>query len=645
MCNNSQSLVPFRWDQVTTPNYVLLVEPGCGELTACSELCCELNMSASAPGSVDADVVCHLGHVDQILSVHVGAVVGNSELSIDDAEIDFAMIRFGDSATRPLTIRNPGRSVVEWTVQLSAAVPAGEADVDEFRFCPSAGTLLPLDACTVEVMFHPKWCRSVNTLLEVTSADGFRAVIGVTADVQHPEVCLLKSSVHLTADLDVKSSCDAVLFNQTALSTTFEWGEPVCNEAARYDVEVEPRSGTVAAREKVTVSVGVTAHGQGPISFVVPCRVAGMDQPLRLSVSATVRDLLLAVTYSVSSDRESWLTGDGVIVDFGGNNLLHDTPTQYLRIYNRSGISTHFWLAMETFPSALKEEKSKEESGCDGRPARLLKKTANLADPTAKTDANALKDMRAKILAGGAGVAFRLEPSAGELAPFSEVIVEIMACADHWGFYSDMLLIYVGELDFFSIPVSMSVIDSPVLFQMVSHQPAQVPIVRFGCVVEGKTAVTRRTRILNRSPQDIRVDWQTFNIVPDDRQLVDLVVTFGKPFPLKNKNGQEIILRSDDGTDVTEDDYKKLTVDEAAVEELAASRPQLISLNMREHHGMPATEPYSIEPSQLVRTAVFLVSSSMLTLSTSSSSSSSLWICSAYVKLFRCQGHRKYRVY
>jgi len=47
-------------------------------------------------------------------------------------------------------------------------------------------------------------------------------------------------------------------------------------------------------------------------------------------------------------------------------------------------------------------------------------------------------------------------------------------------------------------------------------------------------------------------------------------------------------------------------VDEAALEELAASRPQLISLNVREHCGTEATVPYSIEPSQLVRTTLRL---------------------------------------
>jgi len=104
---------------------------------------------------------------------------------------------------------------------------------------------------------------------------------------------------------------------------------------------------------------------------------------------------------------------------------------------------------------------------------------------------------------------------------------------------------------------------------------------------------------------DIRVDWQTFNVRADDRQLLDLLVTYGRAFPPKDRSGREIVVERDDGTSLTEDDCAEMQqqVDEAVVSELAASRPRLISLNLREHDGQAASAPYSIEPSQLVRTA------------------------------------------
>lgn len=586
-----------------------MIEPSCGELPALTELCCELSISASCPGNIDEEVACHLGHVDQIVSVHVSAVVKNRELVVDDAELDFGMIRFGEAATRTLTLRNPGRSPIDWSIQLSPSV-TGEVDVEEFKFCPSSGIIWPLDMCVVDVTLRPKRCQSLDTLLEVVSADGDKTVVCATAIVHHPQVCLLKSSIRTDAYLDATSSVDAVLFNQTALSTKFEWGKVTCREAADVEVDVKPKYGVIEAREKVTVSVSITPHTVGPdISLIVPCYVAGMSEAVNLSVMADVYDVNVgAVVYSVSGDKESWLTGAGILMDFGGSNMLHDTPKMYLRIQNTSSIATRFRLAMESFPSAVTAEKLKEGAVCENGPSRLLKKTANLADPTAKTGAKAIKELSVKVLSAGAGVAFHLNPSSGDLAPFSEEIVEITAFADLWGFYSDRLQCHVDYLDVFNIPVIMSIVDSPILFQMISHDPSLTPIMRFGCVVDGTPAVTRRTRVLNRSPVDIRVDWQTFNVSADDRQLLDLLVIYGNPFPLKDKNGNEIILQCDTGESLTEDAFKQLSVDEAAVEELAASRPQIISLNLREHSGTEATAPYSIEPSQLVRTTPVLFS-------------------------------------
>jgi len=541
--------------------------------------------------------------------VHVSAVVKNRELVIEDAELDFGVIRFGESVTRTLTLRNPGRSPIDWSIQLSPSV-TGEVAAEQFKFCPSCGAIWPLDTCIVEVSLCPEQCQSIDTLLEVSSADGGKAVIGATAIVLRPQVCLLSSSFHKIAYLDATTSFDAVLFNQTALSTTFEWGAATCLEPANvdFDVSFDPKSGVIEARGKLTMTVNLTPHTVDPrISVIVPCHVAEMDEPVNLSVITDVYQLNVGVIYSVSADKESWLTGDGLLIDFGGNNLLNDTPKMYLRIENISTVATHFRLAMETFPSAVRAKQSKEEATCASGPARLLKRTANLTDPTAKSGARAVKELRIKVLSGGAGVAFHLNPSSGALPPFSVVIVEMTAFADLWGFYSDQLQCYVGDLDVSIIPVLMSIVDSPILFQMVSHDPSLTPIMRFGCVVEGTKPVTRRTRILNRSPVKIRIDWQTFNVVANDSQLVDLIVIYGDPFPLKDKKGKEIILPCATGEHLTEDTYKKLSVDEEAIAELAESRPQLISLNMREHCGKEATAPYSIEPSQLVRTATCVI--------------------------------------
>jgi len=590
---------------VTTPTHILLIEPSTGELAPFSETCCELGISARGPGSIDEDIVCHLGHVDETVSVHVSAAVKNSELVMDEAELDFGLIRFGESATRTLTFRNPGRTATDWSIQLSPSVTS-EVDVEQFNFCPSSGTVWPLEMCVIEVTFRPNQCQPLDTFLEIVAADGDKTVIGVTADVQHPQVCLLKSALHTVAYVDAAASLTAVLFNQTALSTRFEWGEWCLGEAL-VDVDIEPKSGVIEARQKVSFSVSITPRAQGRLgALIVPCSIVGMDEPVSLSVTADVRLLQFSIIYSVSSDKESWLTGDGIVVDFGGNNLIRDVPKRYLRIQNTTNVATHFRLAIESFPSAAAAESSTTGAICEKGPA-LLKRTMNLADPTAKTGAKATKELHARMLTGGSGVAFQLSRSSGELEAFSEVIIEIMAAADLWGFYSDILHCSIGDADPYNIPVIISIVDRPILFQMVLHNPSLMPIMRFGCVVEGgSNAVVRRTKIRNMSPADIRIDWQTFNVSANDHQLLDLLVVCGKPFPLKDENGKEIIAHCDVGGDLTEDKYNEMSVDEAAMDELAASRPQIISLNVREHDGTEAPAPYSVEPSQSVRTSFYV---------------------------------------
>jgi len=584
-----------------TPEHVLLVEPSCGGLEPFSEMCCELSISAKGPGIIDENIICHLGHVDETVSLHVNAVVRNLELIVDVAELDFGMIRFGESATQCLTFHNPGRSPINWCVQLSPAITS-DVTIEEFQFCPSSGTICPLTMCSIEVTFHPKRCQSLKSFLEVVTTDGDKTIISVTAEVQHPQVCLLESAIHIDAFVMSTTKLSAILFNQTALSTRFEWGE-WCLREANVDVNIEPKSGIIEARQKVSIYVSITAHEVGSTgSLIVPCCIDGMDEPVSLSVTVDVHPLDVGTTLSISSDRESWLTGDGILIDFGGDNLLSEMPKRYLRIQNNSSIAIHFNLKMERFSTAVMPEEVKQgATSCKTGPATLIKKTANLADPSAKTGMKAMKELRAKALAGNSGIAFYLNPPLGELQPNSEEIVEITAFADLWGFYSDVLYCHISDLDSYNIPVMISVVDSPIMFQMVSHNPSLTPIMRFGTVVEGSRPITRRTRILNQSPADIRIDWQIFNIYADDQQLLDLLVVYGNPFPLKDKNGREIILQCGVGGNITKDNYRELKVDKEAVEELASKRPQLISLNMRAHVGTPATLPYFIEPPQLVR--------------------------------------------
>ena len=40
---------------------------------------------------------------------------------------------------------------------------------------------------------------------------------------------------------------------------------------------------------------------------------------------------------------------------------------------------------------------------------------------------------------------------------------------------------------------------------------------------------------------DIRVDWEAHNVIEGDNKLIDLIATYGKPFPLKDGDDNEIV--------------------------------------------------------------------------------------------------------
>jgi len=186
-------------------------------------------------------------------------------------------------------------------MQVSPSV--ADVNADEFMFCPPSGTVWPLDARIVEVTLCPGRCRSIDTVLEVVMCgDGNTMVIGATGVVQRPQVCLLKSSVHTDAYLNGTTSFDAVLFNQTALSATFKWGKPICMQSEDIEINVDPKSGVIEGREKLTVSVNITPHRLGTgISLIVPCRIDGMEETINLSVVADIRNLGVCLVMHVKN--------------------------------------------------------------------------------------------------------------------------------------------------------------------------------------------------------------------------------------------------------------------------------------------------------------------------------------------------------
>ena len=82
---------------------------------------------------------------------------------------------------------------------------------------------------------------------------------------------------------------------------------------------------------------------------------------------------------------------------------------------------------------------------------------------------------------------------------------------------------------------------------------------------------------------DIRLDWEAYNILPQDPQLLDMLVFIGQPLPVF-KDGQEVVPGVKE-----EDRYQR------------EEEKPFIQVKLREHDGVCANRPFDVTPSQQVR--------------------------------------------
>ncbi|NWI32181.1 DLEC1 protein, partial [Sula dactylatra] len=234
-------------------------------------------------------------------------------------------------------------------------------------------------------------------------------------------------------------------------------------------------------------------------------------------------------------------------------------------------------------------------------------------------------EFAAAVLSHGKGVAFHIQPSTGTLKAFQQLIIEITAYNNMWGEYQDDLVCKVGDLKPKLIPMQMTVKGCPIFLQMTGPQTeepiiSKIPPLRFGTHVSGGSPVFRRVQLINPTPFDIRLDWEIYNQEEDDKKLVDLLMFFGDPFPPKDmeenetastgsNSESEIMLKSDQTAIPRGSIYSALeTTDEVSdtnskEKEIVTQEPliqKIVSVLVRPHEGVPADNPYSVTPRQIV---------------------------------------------
>ncbi|KAI6647285.1 hypothetical protein LOD99_12282 [Oopsacas minuta] len=178
-------------------------------------------------------------------------------------------------------------------------------------------------------------------------------------------------------------------------------------------------------------------------------------------------------------------------------------------------------------------------------------------------------------LSTGQGVCFLAQSNSHTISPHSSTTISLIAFSNMWGEYTDTLYCKIDGIEqTFCFDFRINVIGSPIKFH--SMPSGQQPIIRFGSHLFEKARVTRKIRLNNSSPCDIRIDWRVYTQISDqlDHDVVDIELTYGNPLPSHLHT-------------VTFSDQNVLESD-------------LIQLFVNPHDSILSTDTYTIEPAQCV---------------------------------------------
>ncbi|NXP51531.1 DLEC1 protein, partial [Heliornis fulica] len=618
MWNNSKSSIKFTWEKIF-PGDIIEVEPHTGiiDMNKCCEF--ELAITGSKPGCIIYNLQCRIEHWPDPVVLHVEAAFKGPLLCIDVPSLQFGLIKQGESALRTFEIKNLCQLPAQWRMQESQVCLAERnEEVSPFTIQPSAGEIPPLGTCSVSVQFTSLLCQHLQTVLELEVENGEGSHLPVFVNVQTPQVCLISSHLVFTeVYTGVPAKATSKLFNQTLLPTQYKWGKLIGSQAASCSIAVSPASGILGPNEEKEFCIELSANIVGELKdLALCCSIEDMIEPLFLSISGKVKGL--HVTYSVpcdngaASDERQMLQSPCDLLDFGSAVAFRDIVKRQLVLTNHTGITAPFKIEPEYFTAYSLPP----EQGTSLPSSHLVERRQPIPKHAAR---RAWSEFAAAVLSHGKGVAFHIQPFTGTLKAFQKLTIEITAYNNMWGDYRDDLVCKVGDLQPKLIPMQMTVKGCPIFLQMTGPQTEQ-PIIRFGTHVSGGGPVIRRVRLNNPTPFDIRLDWEMYNREKDDKNLVDLLMFFGDPFPPKttdenetasagSHSESEIVLKLDQTAipcgSVSPDSQTtdELSGMDSTQKEVVSQEPtiqKIVSVLIRPHEGIPANNPYSIAPRQIV---------------------------------------------
>ncbi|XP_034518131.1 deleted in lung and esophageal cancer protein 1 isoform X8 [Ailuropoda melanoleuca] len=616
MWNNSKSPIRYLWGK-GSDCHIIEVEPCTGTIEPNEVEDFELSFTGGVPGPTCQDLLCEIQNSPSPVVLHIEAAFKGPALVINVSALQFGLLRLGQKATDSIQIQNVSQLPATWCMRESlVCLQERHEGVSPFNIEPSSGQIHPLGECRVNITLEAKQCQRLQTVLELEVVNGAWSYLPVYAEIQEPHVYLRSSHVEVTnLYLGVPTKATVTLINGTLLPTRFHWGKLLGHQASICTVKVSPRCGTLGPSEERQLSLELTAHTQEELSdLALPCTVSGMKEPLVLGISGKSQGLQVTIAISMEGSDSSvpstelWPARlEELRLDLG-TVPLRTGESGRLTLTNHSPIQTPFTLQFEYFGSP--QSSLNQKPSLPDMPPALLK-TSQIREHLAKREQlNFMESM----LSHGKGAAFFPHISQGMLGAHQQLSIDITGYANMWGEYWDNLICTVGDLPPAVIPVHMAVVGCPISSQRTTYyttdQLQKEPVIRFGTQVSGGDTVTRVLRLNNSSPCDIRLDWETYT--PEDREdrLVELLVFYGPPFPLRDQGGNDLLCPetpassssfwSPSPSNESDSSHKaaQSAEDSSGVSDTASQK--IISVVLREHDGVPADHLYCISPKQMV---------------------------------------------
>ncbi|XP_059966372.1 deleted in lung and esophageal cancer protein 1 isoform X3 [Mesoplodon densirostris] len=612
MWNNSRSAIRYTWGKISDC-HIIEVEPCTGTIEPNEVEDFQLNFTGGVPGPTSQNLLCEIKDSPSPVVLHIEAAFKGPALVIDVSALQFGLLRLGQRATKSIQIRNVSQLPATWSMKESrVCLQERQEGVSPFVIEPSSGQVQPLGECRVSITLEARHCQCLQTVLKLEVVNGTCSHLPVYAEVQEPYVYLQSSQVEVTnLYLGVPTKTPVTLINGTLLPTQFHWGKLLGLQASFCTAKVSPTHGTLGPSEERQFSLELTAHTQDELmDLALPCNVSGMKEPLVLGISGKPRGLQVAIAISAEDSNSSTELWPGhperLHLDFGSAVPLRTRVNRQLILTNCSPIQTPFTLKFEYFGSPANSLHQKP-SLPDMPPALL--KMARMQELLAKREE---LEFMERMLSHGKGAAFFPHLSQGMLGAHQQLGIDLTACANMWGEYWDSLICTVGDLPPAVIPVHMAVVGCPISSHRTAHyttdQIQKEPVVRFGTRVSGGDTVTRILRLSNSSPCDIRLDWETYAPEAREDRLLELLVSYGPPFPLRDQAGNGLLCpetpeSSSSFWPPSPSDVSKSSREAAQSAEggsSASASQEIISVTLQGREGLPSDQPFSISPKQVV---------------------------------------------